>query len=747
MTGLERPVRTNLLAATSSASAPRTLLSVEDLRVHFDTDAGVVRAVDGVTWSVQQGETLGIVGESGSGKSVSALAIMGLLPTPPARFPSGRIVFGGRNLLELDDASMRRIKGNEIAMVYQDPLTSMNPMIQVGHQIAEVIRAHQRVGRGAADRWAVELLAEVGIPNAKRRAGEYPHQFSGGMRQRAMIAMALALDPVLLLADEPTTALDVTVQAQIMDLLAKLQQDRGTAIVLITHDLGLVAGHAHRVMVMYAGREAEVGTAAEIFYAPSHAYTYGLLSSLTRLDRRRVNALNPIPGQPPSLIRVPPGCPFHPRCAFATDVCRAEEPPFVAHGASGHLSACHHSEAVAAKAAEAPVATGEPFGARPRAGEGARSAGAEKDAASGPGRAPLLEVADLIKWFPQTSGAVFKRRIGDVRAVDGVSFSVREGETLAVVGESGCGKSTMARTILRLLEPTSGTISFEGRDITMVGPDELRGLRRQMQIVFQDPYASLNPRMTVRTILSQPYRIHKVDQDDINALLERVGLSPEHGDRYPHEFSGGQRQRVGIARAIALGPKLVVCDEPVSSLDVSVQAQVLNLLERLQDQLGLTYLFIAHDLGVVRHIADRVAVMYLGAIVELATRDDLFDRPAHPYTQALISSVPIPDPRAEQDRRRIPLTGDVPSPANPPSGCRFRTRCPKAAHDLSEAERRRCHDERPELVDRGHGHPVACHYAEVESPTTGPCRDQMLTHRRLGDPPAGQQDTVDPRQQ
>ena len=728
--------------AHPGGSPADALLSVEDLRTHFATDAGVVKAVDGVSWFVRPGETLGIVGESGSGKSVSALSIMGLVPSPPARFPSGRIMFRGEDLLTLDAARMRQIKGAEIAMIFQDPLTSLNPLFKVGSQIAEIIRVHTKLGKIPARRRAVELLDEVGIPNPRQRADEYPHQFSGGMRQRAMIAMALANDPVLLLADEPTTALDVTVQAQIMDLLVKLQEDRGTASVLITHDLGLVASHADRVMVMYAGRVAESAPVDQVFAEPRHAYTLGLLSSLARLDQRRTERLHPIPGQPPSLIRVPPGCPFHPRCSFATEVCRTEVPALV-ELVPGHTAACHHADEVVAAARSfiaAQVFTDGPTGgfappavaAPPAAPLAAIVAGEPADVdvtavapaaevlerlvPAVPASAPLLEVRDLVKWFPITSGIVFKHRIGDVKAVDGVSLTVAPGETLALVGESGCGKSTTARTVLRLLEPTSGRIIFEGRDVTAVGANELRRLRREMQIVFQDPYASLNPRMTVRSILTEPFRIHGVDAGTrVGDLLDRVGLAPEHAGRYPHEFSGGQRQRVGIARAIALGPKLVVCDEPVSALDVSIQAQVINLLEELQDDLALTYLFIAHDLSVVRHISDRVAVMYLGGIVELAGRDALFERPAHPYTQALISAVPIPDPAKERNRQRVIISGDVPSPAKPPSGCRFRTRCPKFAGELSEQERVACVEERPALVDRGNGHPVACHYASVET--------------------------------
>ncbi|HEX2043208.1 MAG TPA: ABC transporter ATP-binding protein [Acidimicrobiales bacterium] len=701
------------------------MLAVEDLRVHFHTDAGVVKAVDGVSWSIARGETLGIVGESGSGKSVTALAVMGLVRVPPAEFPSGRILFGDQDLLRADDKALRRIRGKEISMTFQDPLTSLNPVLKVGRQIAEVVLVHEKVGRASAWRRAVDLLGEVGISNPAQRAQEYPHQFSGGMRQRVMIAMALALDPKVLLADEPTTALDVTVQAQIMDLLMRLQADRGTALVLITHNLGLVAGHADRVLVMYAGRVAEVGEVEDIYYRPRHAYTLGLLSSLPRLDRRGDERLRPITGQPPSLIHVPSGCPFHPRCRFATETSRRQLPDLLAQERTDHLAACHNSDQVAA-AAGAELVTASPRRGHPTP-PGTVVAPVAVPPASLPTREPaartanrsrtlLLEVDGLVKHFPITSRRAVKRRSGVVRAVDGVSFSVARGETLALVGESGCGKSTTARSVLRLVEPTEGTVRFDGTDITAAEPRRLRALRREMQIIFQDPYASLNPRMTVRTILAEPFKIHGIDEGGrIDQLLEVVGLAPEHAARYPHEFSGGQRQRVGLARAIALDPKLLVCDEPVSALDVSIQAQILNLLEDLQTERDLTYLFIAHDLSVVRHIADRVAVMYLGWIVELADRDSLFEHPAHPYTQALISAVPIPDPVRERARPRIIVSGDVPSPANPPSGCRFRTRCQKFASDLTHSERQKCVEDPPPLVDRGQGHPTACHYAEPAS--------------------------------
>ena len=673
----------------------KQILAVRDLRVHFDTPAGVVKAVDGVNWHVEAGETLAIVGESGSGKSVSAMTAMGLVPGGATR--TGQVLLEGRSLLDLPEARQRRLRGRDLAMVFQDPLTALNPVFRVGDQIAEMITTHSRTSKTAARRRAVDLLAEVGIPNPGLRARQYPHEFSGGMRQRAMIAMALANDPAVLIADEPTTALDVTVQAQIMEVLERLQAERGTAIVLITHDLGLVAAHADRIAVMYAGRIVEEADADALFAAPHHAYTAGLLAGLARMDQARPAKLEPIPGQPPNLARVPQGCAFHPRCRFVTAECVAGVPPLVpAVDGIAHRHACVHADEVVAAVAQ----PREPAPPTPAA----EAAGSAR---------PMLVATDLATHFPVRAGVLSRRTVGLVRAVDGVTLAVPEGSTLSLVGESGCGKSTVARSILRLQEPTSGTVEVAGRDVTALSLPQLRRARADMQIVFQDPYASLNPRMTVRQILAEKYTLLGGELTDttIPDLLETVGLSRDHADRYPHEFSGGQRQRVGIARAIALNPRFVVLDEPVSALDVSIQAQVLNLLQQLQRDVGLTYLFIAHDLSVVRHISDRVAVMYLGSIVETADRDALFEHAHHPYTQALISAVPIPDPAVERARKRLVLTGEVPSPAHPPSGCRFRTRC-WLHQQLAADDRRRCVDEPPLLAPvRGGDHRAACHFA------------------------------------
>ncbi len=683
------------MATTATRDEP--VLSVDGLRVGFSTDAGVVKAVDGVSWAVRRGETLAIVGESGSGKSASAHAVMGLLREVPGCQQTGQITFDGRDLLQVAPKELRRLRGNRISMIFQDPLTSLNPAIKVGRQIAEVFQVHRRMSRTPARRLAVELLADVGIPHPESSADAYPHELSGGMRQRAMIAMAVALDPLVLIADEPTTALDVTVQAQIMHLLSTLQADRGTAMVLITHDLGLVAGHADRVLVMYAGRAAEVADVDTIYHHPRHAYTSLLLAALVRLDQPRTERLQPIAGQPPSLIRVPSGCPFHPRCPVATAVCERDVPALVAQPRPGHAAACHHTDEVAMLTVPLPSSRrpGSPAPLVPR-------------------DAPLLEVEHLVKHYPITSRTAFRREAAAVKAVDDISFVVGRREALALVGESGCGKSTTARAVLRLIEPTSGSVRFEGEEVTTAAPARMRQLRRKMQIVFQDAYASLDPRMTVQSIIAEPFRVHGIDEAGrVRELLEAVGLAPEHAGRYPHQLAGGQRQRVGIARALALEPELVICDEPVWALDVSTQGQVLNLLADLRRDRGLAYLFIAHDLSLVRHIADRVAVMYLGCIVEIADWLTVFTAPSHPYSQGLISAIPFPDPRTERRREPVLVRGDPPSALDPPSGCRFRTRCWKFAEELTEGERTRCVDERPPLIDRGQGHPCACHYAET----------------------------------
>ncbi|RBM18334.1 glutathione ABC transporter ATP-binding protein [Prauserella sp. PE36] len=669
------------------------VLRVRDLRVGFTGNGAEVVAAGGLDFEVRPGETLGIVGESGSGKSATVAAVMGLLPGT-ASVRAGEISLLGEDLLRVSPRRLRQLRGNDVAMVFQDPMTSLDPVMTIGDQIGEAITAHQHdLSKARVRERAAELLSLVGVSSPERRLDQYPHEFSGGMRQRVVIAMAIANDPRLLIADEPTTALDVTVQAQVLEALRAARDATGAATILITHDLGVVAEMADRLVVMYAGRIVEHGPVREVLRDPRHPYTRGLLDGLPRLDRR-VARLRPIPGQPPDLAAIPGACAFHERCALSQDRARCrEERPALRVTATGRESACHFAEEVAGAGAE----PDEP-----------RTAGT-------PGPV-VLEVRDLVKRFPdRRSGR------GEVSAVDGVSFALRAGETLGVVGESGCGKSTVGRAIVRLLEPSGGRIVFHGTDLTAANRRALRAAARGLQLVFQDPFASLNPRMTVRQVLAEPLRVHRLVTGDriaarVTELMDLVRLNPEHADRYPHEFSGGQRQRVAVARALAMEPSVLVLDEPVSALDVSIQAQVLNMLDRVQRELGLAYVFISHDLSVVRHLCDRIAVMYLGRIVELADNGELYERPAHPYTQALLSAVPVPDPDQARRRDRIILRGAPPSPAAPPSGCRFRTRCWRAEQ--------RCADETPPLVPHGTvAHPVACHFADGGAPAFVPTDD------------------------
>jgi peptide/nickel transport system ATP-binding protein len=677
------------------------LLEVRDLTVTFASEAGPVRAVRALSYHVNRGEVLGIVGESGSGKTVSSLAVMDLLPSH-ARV-MGSVRFEGRELVGLADRELSRLRGRRIAMIFQDPLSALTPVYTVGDQIAEAIRVHHDVSAAAARDRAIELLTLVGIPNPSRRVTSFPHEFSGGMRQRVMIAMAIANDPALIIADEPTTALDVTVQAQILDLLQKAREVTGAAILLITHDLGVVAGLADRVGVMYAGKLVETGTVDDIFYRPRMPYTLGLLGSLPRPDQGAHQPLTPIEGNPPSLVNLPKGCPFAPRCPLRMEKCMQEEPELVQHGGA-HAAACHRSGEVERRRV---------------AGEHVFVPGPTSDRttpAGHNGHATVLAVRDLVKEFPVLRGAVVRRRVGSLRAVDGITFDMREGETLGLVGESGCGKTSAIMEILNLAAPTAGGVTVLGKDTATLTAEQRFRVRRDIQVVFQDPMAALDPRLPVGDIIGEPLETHGVAAPErsrrVRKLLTLVGLQAEHADRYPQAFSGGQRQRIGIARALALQPKLLVLDEPVSALDVSVRAGIINLLERLKADLGLSYLFVAHDLAVVRHIADRVAVMYLGRIVEIGNVDDVFARPTHPYTQALLSAVPIPDPRRERSRQRILLQGDLPSPLEPPTGCRFRPRCPRFARELDDAGRRLCHkDVALEARAGGTGHLDACHHS------------------------------------
>jgi peptide/nickel transport system ATP-binding protein len=662
------------------------LLEVEDLHVHFATGRGVVRAVEGISYAVKPGEVVALVGESGCGKSVSSLAIMRLLAKPAGRVAHGKITFDGKDLLALSEDEMREIRGRDISMIFQEPMTSLNPVLTIGLQITEPLQIHLEMDEKAARERAVELLRLVGITDGERRLDQYPHQFSGGMRQRVMIAIGLACDPKLIIADEPTTALDVTIQAQILELMKDLSRRLGIALVVITHNLGIVARYADRVNVMYAAKIVESGTADDIFVRPRHPYTIGLLRSVPRLDRPRDEKLQTIDGLPPNLLDPPTGCRFAPRCPLRIEVC--EQGPPLYEVEAGHRSACHRAAEIAAGTTE----LNEPPVAVPHAAD-------LRDAA------PLLTVRDLKKHFEVKAKGLSGGK-ATVRAVDGVSFDVPEGRTLGLVGESGCGKTTVGRTILRLEEASAGEVRFGGTDVISAEGRELKALRTKIQVIFQDPFSSLNPRMTVGQIIAEPLGVYgladskKAAQARVAELLTQVGLYPYMAERYPHQLSGGQRQRVGIARALAMEPKFIVCDEPVSALDVSIQGQIINLLEELQDRLGLAYLFIAHDLAVVRHISHRVAVMYLGRIMEIADRDDLYARPAHPYTKALLDAAPVPDPRVERERAPRALRGELPSPLSPPVGCVFHTRCPLASEE--------CRQVIPPLVDVAPGHAAAC---------------------------------------
>ena len=668
-----------------SAAAAEPVLSVRDLVVEA---AENTRLIDGISFDVRAHEVLGIVGESGSGKSMTMLAVMGLLP-PQVRLASGEVLLHGENLARLSFAQMRGVRGRKVAMIFQDPMTSLNPILRVGTQIAEAIRLHNRsMGKAEIKERVMGLLDLVGIPDPQRRVVQFPNEYSGGMRQRAMIAMAIANEPDLLIADEPTTALDVTIQAQVMELLARIRERTGMAMVLITHDLGLVAQVADRVAVMYAGGIVERSPITAAFSTPLHPYTVGLIASLPRIDRDTAELFS-IPGQVPDLSQRPAGCVFHPRCALSAGraVCR-ETKPALRPLSPEHLAACHFAEDTPAWANREALKPEVPRHA------------AVSAAASAP---PALKVEHLSREFRIRRAGGW--RADRLRAVSDVSFTLTKGTTLGLVGESGCGKSTLGRVILNLLPPTAGAVWLRGEQMTHVSGRVLRERRRHLQVVFQNPYASLDPRMTVHDIVAEPLRIAgRYKAERVAELLNLVGLAPEAAKRRPQAFSGGQRQRIAIARALTLAPEVMILDEAVSALDVSIQAQVVNLLKDLQRRLGLTFLFISHDLSVVRHISDDVAVMYLGRFVEYGTREQIFSAPAHPYTQALLSAVPMPDPEVSRSERRIILSGDLPNPMAPPSGCAFRTRCFKATA--------RCAEETPDLAPRtAPGHVTACHYA------------------------------------
>jgi len=693
------------------------LLQVNALTTLLGSEDRPVRVVDGVDLELRRSETFALLGESGCGKSMTALSLMRLLP-PSGRITQGSVRLGDTELLALPERAMREVRGGRMAMIFQEPQTSLNPVLTVGRQIAEAVRVHggalppeegvakgtdspfdplsptplpagegllrHPLGGGGSGRgWAVaerlgrrrtaervwELLSAVGIPDPERRSGEYPHQLSGGMKQRVMIAMALAGAPELLIADEPTTALDVTIQAQVLRLLKGLQRETGMAMLLITHDLGIVAETADRLAVMYAGQILETATVADFFARPAHPYSNKLMASLP-VPEKRTDTLAVIPGRVPTLDQSFQGCRFADRCHRVMDRCRDQEPAWYAPSAERRVR-CHLWE------------------------EGAPTTDADSKVSGTTGAAPRGEIGETVLWvanlevhFPIHKG-VFRRVVGHVKAVDGISMELRAGETLALVGESGCGKTTVGKGILRLIPTTGGIVRFNGAELTRLGGRAMRGYRKDLQIIFQDPFAAMNPRMLVgdivgeglQTLRIEPSRAKRLER--VCSLLDRVGIPASAADRYPHEFSGGQRQRICIARALAVEPKVIVCDEPTSALDVSVQAQILNLLQQLQRDLDLSYLFITHNLSVVSYLAHAVAVMYLGRIVERGTVAEVLDDPRHPYTKALLSAVPAIDP----DRRHqvIRLEGDMPSPSQPPPGCHFHPRCPQAGPECAQA--------------------------------------------------------------
>ncbi len=659
------------------------LLHVSDLSAQLGTGERPVQVCDGVGFEIRRGETLALLGESGCGKSMTALSLMRLLPLS-GRITDGSVQLDGTELLALTEREMRSVRGGRMAMIFQEPQTSLNPVLKVGDQIAEAVRLHKRLPKAAVAERVVELLRSVGIPDPAQRAGEFPHQLSGGMKQRVMIAMALAGDPQLLVADEPTTALDVTIQAQVLQLLKGLQAQTGMAVLLITHDLGVVAETADRLAVMYAGQIVEQANVDTFFAAPAHPYSRRLMESVPSASKRR-GELAVIPGRVPPLDQPFVGCRFADRCPQVMPACREASIGWFQPNIEQQVRCLLWAEGPAGfretEANRATVGSVVPAAAEVEAADAVLESESAPSRSAEPDGHALLDADGLQVHFPVQRG-LFRRTVAHVKAVDGVDLRLKAGQTLALVGESGCGKTTVGKGILQLEPPTGGQVRYNGVDLAAIRPGQMRRYRKDLQIIFQDPFASMNPRMLVGDIVGEGLQSLGIEKGRaarrrrVAQLLEQVGIGEQAMDRYPHEFSGGQRQRICVARALAVDPKLIVCDEPTSALDVSVQAQILNLLKRLQDELGLSYLFITHDISVVAYLAHEVAVMYLGRIVEQGRAAEVLDHPRHPYTQALLSAVPMMD-KAER-RQIIRLDGDMPSPAAPPAGCHFHPRCPRA---------------------------------------------------------------------
>jgi peptide/nickel transport system ATP-binding protein len=667
------------------------LLSVKNLATHFHAGPGrIARAVDGVSFDLQQGKTLALVGESGCGKTQTAFSIIQLI-AENGYHPSGEIFFEDKDLSIMDQEEMRLLRGNDIAMIFQEPMTSLNPLFRIGDQLQEPLKQHRKVSQGASRKRAIELLDRVGIPDPHKRVDDFPHQLSGGMKQRVMIAMALACEPKLLIADEPTTALDVTIQAQVLRLMSDLQKQTGMAILLITHDMGIVNQMADDLCIMYGGRIAEYGSREQIFKNMSHPYTKLLFSSIPKLEKPAF-LLDTVPGLVPSATEYAEGCRFANRCPAVMDVCKKES---TVHSPSPeHQVTCHLLD------------------------KGINSKWDLNDQKTPinkhtPSTQTLISIKNLRTYFPVRKG-IFLRTVNHIRAVDGINLEIAKGSTIALVGESGCGKTTLGESILKLNSHTQGEVEFSGQNIMQLTGSDLKQFRKHMQMVFQDPFGSLQPRMTIEAIIAEGLEIHYPDlsqtekAEKISRVMQEVGLSNSVLERYPHEFSGGQRQRIAIARALILEPEFMVLDEPTSALDVSVQAQVLNLLKDLQAKRNLTYLFISHNLSVVRYLADTVAIMYLGKIVEQAPVETLFNNPKHPYTISLLNSVPdLGDQKSFE-----PLIGDVPSPLHPPAACHFHPRCPiYLKEEPGSSLAKKCTSQYPEISGDKNRF-VRCHSCE-----------------------------------
>lgn len=668
------------------------LLDVRNLVTTFRSDGKEFNAIEGVSLHVDRGEIIGIVGESGSGKSVTMLSCVQLIASP-GRVASGEVYLEGvdENLLSFapDSETMRQVRGGRISMIFQEPMTSLNPVLTVGYQIQENVLLHTDLTPEQARQRTIEAMKMVNIPDAETRYDYYPQQFSGGMRQRIMIAMAMAPKPDILIADEATTALDVTTQAQLLEMIRTIAKETNTAVIMITHNLGLVARYAERIYVMYGGHIMETADCKAIFHETQHPYTRALLRAIPRLDDPRDRVLIPIDGLPPVPSQRPDYCPFYDRCEYRCDRCLQHTDVTMREVLPGHWSACCLTQEELAAGEEA--LRSKNYGASPNRKESDRL---------------CLEVRDVRKYFPVCKG-LLRRKVGEVKAIEDISFFVRQGETLDVVGESGCGKTTLARCIMRMYEPDAGEIIFDGEDVAHRKDKALKGFRPKISMIFQDPFSSLDPRQSAGAIVGESLLIHHLVKNHaeyeqrVDDLFRKVGLDPALKDRVAHEFSGGQRQRIGIARALSSNPQMIICDEPISALDVSIQAQIINLLEDIQAETGISYIFIAHDLAVVKHISDRILVMYLGRVMEIADCEELYEHPLHPYTQALLSAIPVADPVIEESRREVTVQGEVPSILKRPSGCPFQNRCPQCTE--------RCKQETPALHEASNGHMVACH--------------------------------------